>query len=206
VPRSLSIIVLVLLVPIVPFMLFHLPMERWLAAVLAQPIHPRDLTLLVVGLLSADMVLPVPSSLLSTLAGSRLPAWWAALATWTGMNIGACVGFSVTRRWGVTQAQRARSAEDLVRLDRFQLRHAPLLLIMTRGLPLLAEATVLWLGLHGISWRVFLPPVLLSNLGIALAYSWLGHYAAAHHWLPMAMGIAVALPLAATIWLRRLLV
>ena len=38
-------------------------------------------------------------------------------------------------------------------------------------MPVLAEATVLLFGMHGLSWRRFLPPVLLANLGLAIAYS-----------------------------------
>jgi hypothetical protein len=61
--------------------------------------------------------------------------------------------------------------------------------------------------LHALSWRRFLPAVIASNLGIALAYSVFGTYAAKHQWLPMALGISVALPLVLTtvarIWLGR---
>ena len=38
-------------------------------------------------------------------------------------------------------------------------------------------AAVLLAGIHRIPWRRFWPPVLLSNLGVALAYSLFGHVA-----------------------------
>jgi membrane protein DedA with SNARE-associated domain len=53
---------------------------------------------------------------------------------------------------------------------------------------------VLLVGMHGMSWRRFLPPVLLANLGLALAYAVFGQIAERHQWLPLALAIAIALP------------
>jgi hypothetical protein len=60
--------------------------------------------------------------------------------------------------------------------------------------PVLAEASVLLLGMHGLSWRRFLPPVLLSNLGLALAYAAFGELAEKYSLLPLALGVSIALP------------
>jgi membrane protein DedA with SNARE-associated domain len=73
-------------------------------------------------------------------------------------------------------------------------RFGPLLLVLGRGVPVLAEATVLLFGMHGLSWRRFLPPVLLANLGLALAYSLFGELAERYHSLPLALAVAIALP------------
>jgi 3-dehydroquinate synthase len=78
-----------------------------------------------------------------------------------------------------------------------------LLLVLTRALPVVAEASVLLFGLHQLSWRRFLPPVVLSNLGIALAYSAFGDWARQHAWLPLALGVSVALPLLLAAFIRR---
>jgi hypothetical protein len=53
---------------------------------------------------------------------------------------------------------------------------------------------VLLVGMHGLSWRRFLPPVLLSNLGLAIAYAWFGQFAERHQWLPLALAVSIALP------------
>jgi membrane protein DedA with SNARE-associated domain len=84
--------------------------------------------------------------------------------------------------------------DDLDRTRRLAERFGPALLILGRGVPVLAEATVLLVGMHGLSWRRFLPPVLLSNLGLAIAYAWFGQFAEQHQWLPLALGISIALP------------
>jgi membrane protein DedA with SNARE-associated domain len=73
-------------------------------------------------------------------------------------------------------------------------RLGPLLLVLGRGVPVLAEATVLLCGMHGLSWRRFLPPVLLSNLGLAIAYAAFGQLAERYQWLPLALAVSIALP------------
>jgi membrane protein DedA with SNARE-associated domain len=73
-------------------------------------------------------------------------------------------------------------------------RFGPTLLVLGRGVPVLAEATVLLFGMHGLTWRRFLPPVLLANLGLALAYSLFGELAERYHSLPLALAVAIALP------------
>jgi len=68
------------------------------------------------------------------------------------------------------------------------------ILILARGVPVLAEASVLLMGVHRLAWKKFLPAVLLSNLGIAWAYSTFGNVAEQHQWLPLALGVSVAFP------------
>ncbi len=76
-------------------------------------------------------------------------------------------------------------------------------LVVLRAVPVLAEASVLLVGIHDLSWRRFLPPVVLSNLGIALAYAKFGELAERNGWLPLALGISVALPLLLAVVARR---
>lgn len=190
----------VLLVPIVPFLMLHGVIERWLAAWAAEPPDPWVVAGLVVGILSTDVFLPVPSSLVSTLAGSQLGLLGATFASWLGLNLGAAVGLAVGRGWGRAFAERLAGRDELERMQPLAARLGASLLILTRALPILAEATVLLLGVQRLPWRKFWPPVLLSNLGIAIAYAWMGSQAAENEWLPYALAVSVALPLGAT-WL-----
>jgi 3-dehydroquinate synthase len=80
-------------------------------------------------------------------------------------------------------------------------------LIVTRALPILAEAAVLLMGAARLPWRQFLPAIMLSNLGIALVYSILGRLARDRGQLLWAIAVSIALPLLATtmarLWLAR---
>lgn len=200
--RQLLLLSVILLVPLVPFLVFHESMESMINEIGGRTLSPWSAAGLVFGLLSSDILLPIPSSLVSTLAGGRLPIWLATIASWMGMTVGAIAGFALSRVWGRPLAERLASSEDIARMELVGEQHATWLLAVTRALPILAEATVVWLGVHRISWTQFLPPVVLSNLGIALAYSILGRYAADHEWLAIAASISAALPLLIAVLLR----
>ncbi len=90
-------------------------------------------------------------------------------------------------------------------MDSLSRHWGPWILVATRALPVLAEAAVLFLGATRMSWRRFLPPVVLSNLGIAAVYAVLGHFAHSQGELPLALAASIALPLLATTMARWLL-
>ena len=102
-------------------------------------------------------------------------------------------------------AERLAGPEELQRIEQLSRRYGPSVLVVTRALPVFAEASVLLVGIERLAWRRFLPPVLLSNLGIALAYSAFGDFAAGHPWLPLALGISLALPLPLALFARHYL-
>jgi uncharacterized membrane protein YdjX (TVP38/TMEM64 family) len=126
-------------------------------------------------------------------------------ASWLGMTLGAAIGFVVARTCGRPLAERFSSIDDLQRMDVLAMRYGAWILVVTRALPVLAEAAVLFLGATRLSWRQFLPAVILSNLGIAAVYSVLGHFARSQGELPLALAASIALPVLAATMARWLL-
>ncbi|PAY20019.1 DedA family protein [Rhodopirellula sp. SM50] len=192
--RTLPLMCVVLLVPVLPFLFFGGHVEDWLRGVAEDPPSVAVTASLVVALLATDILLPIPSSVISTLSGWQLGWWRGTLATWVGMNLGAVIGFGLARRWGQPFALWFSSGKDLDRMHEVSERYGPLVLVLTRAMPVFAEASVLISGIHRLSWKRFLPAILLSNLGIAIAYSALGEYAQRHQWLPFALGVSIGLP------------
>ena len=199
------IVALVLLAPIVPFIVlgegFEQRLEQWLGAQLTN----RDFALGVVVLLGIDMLLPVPSSVVSTLAGARLGILPATMASWTGMSIGSVLGFLLARWFGEPLARRLAGPEDLARLVQVTDRFGVFALALTRPVPILAEATIFLLGAAGLSWRKFLPVALLSNAAIAFVYAVLGWLSVERGHLAIALAASIGLPVLATLLARRLL-
>jgi uncharacterized membrane protein YdjX (TVP38/TMEM64 family) len=185
---------LILLIPIVPFLLFGADFEAWVERWSEQPYSKPATALIIIGLLATDILLPTPSSMISTLGGWQLGVVGGTLASWIGMTSGAVIGFVLARRWGRPFAVWLSSEQDLERMHGLSQRFGPAVLIVGRGVPVLAEASVLLMGIHRLSWQRFLPAVLLSNLGIAFAYSAFGDYAEQNQWLPLALGVSIALP------------
>lgn len=192
--RPLLPVVVVLLAPVVPFLFFGERMEAWVESWRADPPSAPVTAAVAIGLLGSDIFLPVPSSVVSTLAGWRLGGPLGALISWIGMTAGAALGFALARRWGGPWALRMARPQDLQRIGRLRDRLGPFVLAATRGVPVLAEASVLWMGMHGLPWRRFWTPVLLSNLGLSIAYACFGAWAERHGWLPLALAVSIALP------------
>ena len=195
--RTLPLMCVVLLVPVLPFLLFRGQFDEWLSDFKKEKEDRQEViatTCVVVGSLATDIFLPIPSSVISTFSGWQLGWWRGTLATWVGMNLGAAIGFALARRWGRKFALWFSKEEDLDRMRQTSDLYGPFFLILTRAVPVFAEASVLIVGIHRLSWRRFLPAVMLSNLGIALAYAAFGDYAEQHQWLPLALGVSIAIP------------
>ena len=198
--RPMLPMVVILAIPIVPFLLFGEQMESQIEMWREDPPGAHWVALAAIGLLASDIFLPVPSSVVCAVAGNQLGTWLGTLVTWMGMNLGAVFGFMLAKTCGATVTGWYSRDTDFDRVRALAERYGPVLLAMARGVPVLAEATVLWMGLKGLSWRAFLPPVILSNLVLAMVYCVIGDYAGLAIALAASVAIPVALAIAAGRW------
>lgn len=193
-----------LLIPVLPFLVlgdgFEERVRDWLSGD-----HSFGARFgLVAGALSTDILLPVPSSAVSTWAGGVLGIGWGTAASWLGMTVGATLGFALARWLGRPLAVRIARRDDLARRARTFETWGVLALVLTRPVPVFAEACVLLTGTMNLSWRRFLPTVMLANLAISLVYAAFGAFARSHDALPVALGGVVIVPVAVLFLLRRL--
>ena len=192
--RLLLVLVLgAVLVPLVPFLLFGTRLDRIVAGWLDPPPPLPVVALLEIGVLACDLLLPVPSSVVATYGGARLGPWLGTLCAWLGMTIGAIAGWWLGRKLG-SRALEQLDAEDRTAIARGHDRLGPLLVVLTRPLPLLAEATALAAGGTGMPLRTFLPAAALGNAVIAAAWSALG--ALGRKELSLTMLVALVVPVA----------
>ena len=192
--RPMLPMIVILAMPIIPFLIWGEQAEEWLNRWKEGEISPGVTAAATIGLLASDIFLPTPSSVVSTLAGTRLGAILGTLASWVGMSLGAVVGFALARKWGRPLVAWFSGQKEQDRAAALADRLGPAFLAIGRGVPVLAEASVLIMGVHGLPWRKFLPPVLLANLGLSAAYATMGELAERYAGLPVAIGVAVAAP------------
>jgi len=201
--KPLLLITVVLILPLILLAVwgetFLAVAQRWQI----EPPAPSVLALAVTAILASDVFLPVPSGPISTLAGSQLGFVVGTAVSTVGMTLGAAIAFGLAKAWGRPLAARYCSPEQLAELEAACREHGVWMLILTRPLPVLAEACALLVGAWQMCWRQFLPTVAVSNLVIAATYSALGQQAVHYGWLPMALCASVAAPLIITWWWRR---
>ena len=192
--RPLLPVVLLLLIPIVPFLFWGDELSAWVEDWRQHPPPPVHTAALGCGLLASDIFLPVPASVVCTLLGWQLGGFLGTAIAWTGMTGGAVLGFALARAGGPAFSRRFTRPRHLARIEQLRDRFGPALLVVTRGIPVLSEASILWSGLQGMTWRRFLPPVALSNLVLAVVYACFGSFAQAHGWFPQAIMLSIGLP------------
>ncbi|MBI1246967.1 hypothetical protein GC197_03875 [bacterium] len=201
--RILTLIAAVLAVPIVPFLIWGHSFEQAGKIWEETQMSPGLTALVLFSLLSLDVFLPVPSSLVNTLAGAKLGVLAGGGVCFAGLTVGAALGFGLAKWAGPSLQRRWMAETDVVHLKKFAEQWGVATLVITRALPILAEAAVILLGVQGLSWRKFWPPVLLCNAGIAVAYAAFGQVAAQQEWLVIALAISAGLPLVLTYFARR---
>ena len=203
-PRRLIFLVFaVVCIPIFPLLLLGLSFEDRVNALLhGGDFSPAGRFALVVGVLSGDILLPIPSSAVSTWAGATMGLAMATLACSLGTTLGSVIGFALARAFGLRFASW-RAGQDLDRAEDLSQRLGPPALLVTRALPILAEATVLLVGVGGLSWRRFLPPVIAGNVLVSLAYAACGRYFAGRDELPLVIIASGTVPLLAALVARR---
>ncbi len=163
---------------LIPFFLFEDRINAAAAALLGAEHGRAAVAAGIVALLASDVVLPVPSSVVSTAAGALLGLSAGAAATWAGMTLGCLGGYLLGRSAGGAAIRKLLGPAEEARMAEAARRHGPWLLAVFRAVPVLAEASVISCGASRMPLRRFMPVIALSNLGVAMAYGVVGALAA----------------------------
>jgi len=160
---------------IVPFVLFGDRIEAWTHSLLLDR-RPHGLLprLLCVLLLVSDILLPVPSSVVSTAAGLWWGLWQGSLISLIGMQLGSWLGYALGSR--ATALRRWVGDEEVASLNRWFARHGEWIIVMLRPVPVLAEASTLFAGFSRMDWVRYNVLSLAANACISLFYGVLGSF------------------------------
>lgn len=191
-------------VPLFPWLIWGARLDHAVADWLDPPPPAPLVAVAEIGILAADILLPVPSSLVATLGGASLGVAAGTACGWLGMTLGSLAGWLLGR----TLTPRAAAVLGGVGRSSMQTpgrRFGPLAVVLTRPLPILAEAAALLAGATGMPCRTFLAAAASANLAIAFAWSLaggLGRDADSLQWVAVA-AITVPAIAAATVAARR---
>ncbi len=148
----------------IPFLEDPTPMlaqAGWLTAVIG------------VGLLAADVVLPVPSNLVMIAHGALFGIIVGTLLSLLGSMAAAGIAFWIGRRGG-RLLSLAVPADERERANAILARWGVLAIVVSRPLPLLAETIVVLAGASPMTWRATMLAVLLGSLPPSVLYAWAG--------------------------------
>jgi uncharacterized membrane protein YdjX (TVP38/TMEM64 family) len=193
--RLLLLSLLLLLFILIPFGIGEEPIQRWTQEILHGQRSRGGIAVALCGLLALDIVLPVPSSLVSTGAGLLLGFWKGALVSWIGMWLGCLVGYGMGRKMAQKPVQRLVGAQEYETISALMARYGDRTIALCRAVPVLAEASVLLAGMFGMPFRRFALLTAVSNLGISLVYAAVGAYSVQTGSFLLAFAGAILVPL-----------
>ena len=190
---------------LVPFALAGGMADAWAPATLdGLRRQPGWVAALVVALLAVDVVAPVPSSVVSVLAGALVGFAGGAMASFAGMTLGCAIGYALGRSGGRVGARRILGEREAARLDAGWARWGDAFLVVSRPVPVLAEASVIAAGMSAMSRRRFAWLTGLGNAGVSVGYAAVGAWAPDAPSFAVAFALALILPGVAMLAARRL--
>ncbi|MEM9522825.1 MAG: 3-dehydroquinate synthase [Pseudomonadota bacterium] len=200
--RWMLLFVLLVFALILPFALLEAQIERLSVRIIDAAPGAPQLTAMIVGALALDVILPVPSSLVNTVAGATLGFAIGTLVCWIGMTLGCLFGYWIGSTGGTALIRRFLGERELQRAARLAGRLGGPTLVVMRAVPVLAEASAIAAGAARYPIARFLAVTCTANLGIVMAYAGIGAYAWSANSFPLAVAGAIVIPILAYATLR----
>lgn len=125
------------------------------------------------GLLVADVLLPVPASLVMIAHGALFGVVGGTLLSLAGSLGAAMFGFALGRRGGPLLA-RLVPEDERRRADAILQRWGDLAVVVTRPVPILAETVAILAGASPMGWTAMIVATLAGSLPAALLYALTG--------------------------------
>ena len=199
-------ILAILALILIPYFMLGSSFEELAAELFREQASRFVLAGLGVLLLAADVLLPVPSSLVASGLGAALGWAWGTAAGAIGLSLGCMIGFGLGRLAG-RHFIKTQPRRDYAYVSGLLQRYGIVTLALCRGVPVLAEASVIAAGALGMPAARCLAATTLANIGVSGIYAVTG--AAAWDVSPVAaFAAALLLPavfLAAAAVARRIL-
>lgn len=203
--RWLLMGIAILAVILIPFFLFGDRIEIWTDSFLRSASDQSGLVAIVLCLLLAsEILLPVPSSMVSTAAGFVLGFMGGIITSLAGMTVSCIAGFWLGVKFRRPVACRLVGNNELKRLEELSRRFGDRVSVVSRPIPVLAEASVLFAGISGMPAYRFLLLSTLSNLGISAVYAAVGAFSATINSFLVAFVGSILVPLVAIVIMKNL--
>ncbi|KDM91178.1 hypothetical protein EA58_13595 [Photobacterium galatheae] len=159
------------------------------------------ISLFIIALLTFDIVLPIPSSIVAMFAVTALGPLWGGLNIGLGLSLSCCLGYWLGERSDRLLGARWLTHQERQKARRLADRLGGGTLVVMRGVPVLAETSVIAAGMIQYPFGKFLMLTTLANTGLAAAYAYVGTYATIQD--PFLLVVAGSIAIPALGWLLK---
>jgi uncharacterized membrane protein YdjX (TVP38/TMEM64 family) len=165
-----------------------------LAALLGS--EPRAAAAAGVGLICADILLPVPATPVMSALGLVLGPWWGGLVSATGSFLAGCLAYGLARFLGRAPAAWV-AGEGMAGLEERFAAQGGWMVALSRWTPVLPEAVAALAGVARMPFGRFAAALACGSLPLGFAFAWVGHLG--HESPALALALSALLP--ALLWL-----
>lgn len=157
-----------------------------------------------IGLLIADIALPIPSTVVMSALGWMYGWLVGGLIAAAGSFGSGIVAYGLCRWLGRTAALKIAGEEGLERGAAFFARRGGIVVTVSRWMPVLPEAIACLAGLVKMRWSVFVLSLACGSLPLGFAFAAIGHLGhASPAWaLALSALLPIGLWIVAKRWLR----
>lgn len=148
------------------------------------------------GLLVADIALPVPGTVVMSALGWIYGWFWGGLTSALGSMLAGMTAYALCRWLGRPAARWIAGDDGLERARALFERRGGWLVALSRWLPVLTEAVACLAGLARMPWRTFWVAMVCGSLPLGFAFAAIGHLG--HDNPALALLLSAALP--ALLW------
>lgn len=128
-----------------------------------------------IALLVADIVLPVPSTVVMSALGWMYGWWLGGLICVAGSMLSGIIAYASCRWLGRGAARWIAGEDGLRRGEEIFEKRGGWLVALSRWMPVLPEAVACLAGLSRMKWRVFLPALACGSVPLGFAFAVIGH-------------------------------
>ena len=150
-----------------------------------------------VGLLVADIALPIPSTIVMSALGATYGFWVGSLLSILGSMLAGLTAYGLARWAGRPAAIWIAGEDGLVRTEELFARGGAWLVLTSRWLPILPEAVACLAGLARMPFRTFFWALMVGSVPLGLTFAWVGTLTEDREGL--ALALSAGLPIGA--WL-----
>lgn len=181
-----------------PFLLYGEAMEAWLAAGSAAEWLERRrglAWLAAILLLAADLLLPVPNTMVIAALGALYGPLLGGLLATLGSCLSGLLGYGLCRRFGRPLAVRLAGAAELAEAERLFARSGGLVVALSRWLPVVPEVVACMAGLAAMRLPLFATALVCGAAPVGFLVAFIGWLGADRPILTLALCALLPLPL-----------
>ena len=161
--------------------------------------------LVAIGLLVADLLLPIPATGVMAALGAIYGVAVGAAVGAAGSALAGLLGYGLARLAGKKGIRYIAGEDEVERFRAFFDRWGGAGIIVSRVLPILPEVMSVLAGLAGMRFARFVAALLLGTIPVSILFAYIGSVSAERPWYGMAVAVIIPLLLwPVFLWLVRL--